>query len=386
VDLRFWEYRGKESQLNQDKNVYDDLGEKYSYILARDDFEFEIYERTVLISLFDWVTRNVPSEEPWILITLNPSTTDFEVYQIGNSTIFYLTWVEPSEEYYENNGWPILISTQVFLDYQLNPFLKQHAVVPFPSSWLNTSEQPDLVVWLDGIDARPPNYDPNQLLPQEPPLTWHVMEVEDNGNGLLDISVSSSCLIVNETAVKNLETEIAEITQLMTLGETVPKDEQTLEDLTPLLLIGGLLLFLAVPGTIYYSWGTIRTIRDWKEIQQQYWGAFQQKLESLQAGLVLEGDRVNGYVWEDLEHFVDWNKPITIRIADATYEQSLEAIYQSAPLGTAFIVQEGEAEDRFIKETGRLAIDFSQPLELESENQLTTSSKDETQLEDIRES
>jgi hypothetical protein len=369
--LVFLEYRNAESQLNQDKTQHDDLGEKYSYVLTMDDFEFEIYERQVLVSLFDWVKERVPSEEPWILITLNPTTTDFEVHQLGNSTTFYLTMVEPNEEYLENDGWPILISTEIYLDYQLSSLLEEFAIVPFPSSWFNISEQPDLVIWLDEIDARPVNFNPNRTLLRSP-LTWRVMEVQDNGNGMLDVSVSSSCLIVNEETIKMLEKEADEISQLMILDESIPRDEDTLEDKSPLLLIGSLLVFMAVPGTAYYSWRTMKTIRDWKHIQQQYWGALQEKLESLQEGLVLRRNRVNGYPWADLEHFVDWNKPVTIKIANTKYKQLLRVIYQVAPLETTFIVQDGDLKDRFIKETGQFAIDFSQPLEMENENQLTT--------------
>lgn len=381
--LVFFEYRNAESQLNQDKTRHHDLGEKYSYVLAVEDFEFEIYERQVLVSLFDWVKERVPSEEPWILITLNPTTIDFEVYYYGNATSFYLTGVEPYAVYLENDGWPILISTEVYLDYQLSSSLEQQAVVSFPSSWFNISKQPDLVIWLDEIDASPVNFNPNRTLLRAP-LRWRVMEVQDNGNGMLDVSVSSSCLIVNEETSKMLEKEADEISQLMTLDRRIPRDEETLEDKTPLLLIGSLLVFMAVPGTAYYSWRTMRAIRDWKDIQQLYWGRLQKKLESLREGLVLRGNRVNGYPWEELEHFVDWNKPVAIKIADTEYKQLLRVIYQVAPLETTFIVQEGDLKDKFIKETGQFAIDFSQPLEMENEKQLTTFSKDEMGVEEIR--
>lgn len=376
------EYRNLEDQISQDKTLYADLGDKYPYMRDIEDFDLEIRERESIVTLFDWVNEIVPEDEPWVLVAPNPSTLDFFTYEIDYeqetiySFAFLLLWDEEGNPlgFYE---WPILISTVFYFDNQLSSLLEQRSIAPFPSQWFNLTEQLDLVVWLDGIDSRPFNFAPNQTMLRSP-LTWRVMEIEDNRNGALAVSVSSSCLIVDEEAVKMLEIESDEISQLMILDGSIPRDEETLEDKTPLLLVGSLLLFMAVPGTAYYSWRTMRTIRDWKDIQQQYWGNLQKKLESLQEGLVLGGNRVNGYPWEDLEHFVDWNKPVAIKITDTKYRQLLGAIYQAAPLETAFIVQEGDLKDKFIKKTGQFAIDFSQPFEMEYENQITTFSKDET--------
>jgi hypothetical protein len=383
------EYRNAEDQLSQDKTFYGNLEGKYPYIRDMEDFDQEIRERESIVTLFDWVNDIAPEDEPCVLVAPNPSTLDFLMHEIDyEQGIIYsfdilLLWDEEGIPlgFYE---WPILISTEVYFDNQLSSLLEQRSIAPFPSQWFNLTEQQDLVVWLDGIDARPLNFAPNQTMLRSP-LTWRVMEVEDNGNGVLDVSVSSSSLIIDEDACKVLETEMEEIAQLMRLDESIPGDEEVLEDKAPLLLVGCLLVFMAVPGTAYYSWKTMRAIRDWKAIQRQYWGSLQKKLESLQEGLVLRGNRVNGYPWEDLEHFVDWNKPVAIKITDTKYRLLLGAIYQAAPLETAFIVQEGDLKDRFTKKTGQFAIDFSQPLEMETENQLATFSKDETGVEDIRE-
>ncbi len=370
--LVFLEYRNMESQLNQDKTLHDDLEEKYSSVLIMEEFDLEIGERESIINLFDWVNETVPEDEPWVLIAPNPSTLDFFMYMSAYGQFdIHLLWDEELN-LLNVDEWPILISTAVYFDNQLSILLEQRSIAPFPSQWFNLTEQLDLVVWLDGIDSSPLNFAPNQTMVRSP-LTWRVMEVEDNGNSVFDVSVSSSCLIVDEEVVKRLEAEADEISQLMILHKNIPRDEDALEDKTPLLLIGSLLLLMAVPGTAYYSWRTIRAIRNWKDIRQQHWGAFQKKLESLQEGLVLGENRVNGYPWEDLEHFVDRNKPVAIKITDTKYSQLLGAIYQAAPLETVFIVQEGNLEDRLIKKTGQFAIDFSQPFEIENENQSTTS-------------
>ncbi|MFX0113511.1 MAG: hypothetical protein ACFFB3_03090 [Candidatus Hodarchaeota archaeon] len=379
------EHREIQDKLNQHRRRFDALGENYTRMIAADDLESELQERISLVGLFNWVQATIPAEYSWVLIAPNPSALDFIVYDPHYYNFsFFLMETEDGDSNIPVDAWPMLISSEVYNDSELNSILEDNLIATFPSKWTQTTDSLDLIVWMEGLDARPvlEPIEATRTVLFRAPLAWRVIEIEDNGNGVLDVSVSSSCLIVEEGAVKTLETEIAEITQLVMLDETIARDEQTLENQTPLSLIGALLLFMVVPGTIYYSWRTMRAIRDWKEIQQQYWGTLQRKLKSLQEGLVLEENKVNNYAWEDLEHFVDWNKPIIIRIADATYEQSLEAIYQSAPLGTAFIVQEGEAEDRFIKETGRFAIDFSQPLELENKNPLTTSSKDEPQVDD----
>jgi hypothetical protein len=358
------EHRSTETQLNQDKALYTDLGNKYPYILEVGDFDPEIHEREVTAALFDWTTERVPAEIPWIIIAPNPTTVDFQMYELeyesGTGYAFVLIGKEEGAPLVVQDGWPILISTDVFGDIELSQTLERHLVVPFPSKWSNTSQPLDLAIWLDRLDSRPANYDADRIMSRYH-LTWCVMEVADNGNGILDISISPSCVIINEETSRTLRAEVDEIRTIMALDESIPVDEEALRKRDLLSIVSLTLLFLAVPGTGYHSMRALRTIQGWKTTQHQHWAAFQKKLESLQGGLNLEKNRVNGYVWEELRPFIDWTRSVTIRIASMEHHELFREIYDSAPLNASFIIFEDGLEDRFTKETGIFAVDFSQP-------------------------
>ncbi|MFQ5978150.1 MAG: hypothetical protein ACE5OZ_08480 [Candidatus Heimdallarchaeota archaeon] len=358
------EHRKAETELNKDKKLYANLGKKYPNMLEVGDFDPEIHEREVTAALFDWVAARVPGDNPWIIIAPNPSTVDFQMYEIefesGTAYAFYLMGKEEGASLAVQDGFPILISNEAFLDGELKLTLERHLVVPFPSKWSNTSEPLDLVVWLDRLDTRPANFDADRTM-QRYPLTWCVMEVADNGNGILDVSISPSCLNINEDTVRTLRAEVDEIYLIMALDERIPVDEEALRERDLLFAISWILLFATVPGTGYHSLRALRAIQGWKAMQLQNWAVFQKKLESLQRGLTLENASVNGYEWDDLKHFVDWNMPVTIRIVSIENIHLFRVIYDSAPLKASFIVYEDGLEDSFTKETGIFAVDFSQP-------------------------
>lgn len=363
-----------ERQLSRDKKRINGLKAKYGSVLTGHDLASEILERENLIDLLDWVTATIPLNYSWILVAPNPSTLDFVVSDAQYNFSYYLLWTEEGDPDVPDDGWPIIISSDVFNDNELRNSLEANLVIPFPSNWTNTTESLDLIVWIEELDPRPPNFDGDRTM-LRPSLAWRVMDMEDNGNAIPDVSVSNSCLIIDEDATKTLRIEIAELTLIQGADEIISADEQVIEEHAPGFLLGLFLLIVAIPGTGYYALRAMNAILNWKTTQLQNWGAFQKKLESLQEGLILEGNRVNGYAWADLKCFVDWNKPVVIRITETKYGQLLEAIYQDAPLETVFIIQEGTSEDRFTKQTGRFAVDFSQPLEMKNRNLLTTPSE-----------